>query len=326
MEDTKKSVFRSLGHCEVCGQNDAKYVCPKCEVRSCCLSCVKLHKKELDCDGIRDRVKYKPINKFGTLELQNDYILLEEMSRNVDALHKDPTKRYSRRNVSLPIQLYKLQKAALLREVTLQFLPQHFSRHQTNTTYLNWKTNELFWKIDWIFPLANDYKLTDTKILDTTKLATALDKVLESQSKSSKLQFYQSADTSEIIALLKGERVAGGKRFFELDLSITLQENFQGKVIIEYPVIVVVLRDHKYMFDIIDPDEEENIIKENNKRRENKQSLENKESNEQNKDGKNDDIVKNNNFLFSTNNDIQMETDSVEEVEEVSSISYEFDY
>jgi len=37
-------------------------------------------------------------------------------------------------------------------------MPQLFSRHIENTTFLNWKTNELSWRIEWIFPQAQNAK------------------------------------------------------------------------------------------------------------------------------------------------------------------------
>lgn len=42
-----------LGKCEVCNANSAKYTCPKCEVKTCQIKCVRIHKKELECDGIK---------------------------------------------------------------------------------------------------------------------------------------------------------------------------------------------------------------------------------------------------------------------------------
>lgn len=58
--------------------------------------------------------------------------------------------------------LHKLRCAAANRKVSLLFMPQVFGRHKENTTYLNWKTNELFWRLEWIFPQAQDTKcITD---------------------------------------------------------------------------------------------------------------------------------------------------------------------
>lgn len=62
---------------------EAKYTCPKCEVKTCCLNCSRIHKTELNCSGQRDRTKFISINKFTNLDLLSDYVLLEEISRHV---------------------------------------------------------------------------------------------------------------------------------------------------------------------------------------------------------------------------------------------------
>lgn len=52
-----------LGKCDVCKKTEAKYTCPRCDTVTCSLACVKRHKTELDCDGVRVRTKYVPANK-----------------------------------------------------------------------------------------------------------------------------------------------------------------------------------------------------------------------------------------------------------------------
>lgn len=42
----------------------SKYRCPKCSVFSCSLDCVKAHKVETKCDGIRDKTAFVPIDEF----------------------------------------------------------------------------------------------------------------------------------------------------------------------------------------------------------------------------------------------------------------------
>jgi len=53
----------------VCGVKEAKYRCPGCETSTCSLTCVKEHKKELKCDGIRKKVAYVPVAKMTDLHL-----------------------------------------------------------------------------------------------------------------------------------------------------------------------------------------------------------------------------------------------------------------
>lgn len=70
-----------MGQCEVCAIQKAKYTCPRCELKTCCLKCNKIHKIELECSGQKDCTKFIPINKFTNLDLHSDYKLLEEISR-----------------------------------------------------------------------------------------------------------------------------------------------------------------------------------------------------------------------------------------------------
>jgi len=61
--------YYRLGKCEVCNDQEAKYTCPRCEVKTCCLTCVNTHKKELECDGQRNKVAYKRVSEFTNFDL-----------------------------------------------------------------------------------------------------------------------------------------------------------------------------------------------------------------------------------------------------------------
>lgn len=87
----------------MCAARDAIYACPKCEVKTCCLKCVQIHKKELDCDGVRDRTKFIRIKQFTDRDLLSDYRLLEETARFVYAVRRDEKKRFTRIDRDLPI-------------------------------------------------------------------------------------------------------------------------------------------------------------------------------------------------------------------------------
>jgi len=41
-------------------------------------------------------------------------------------------------------------------------------------------------------------------------------------------------------------------RFYDLDITLSLQENFENKTIVEYPTLYVIIKDHSSAFDIID--------------------------------------------------------------------------
>ncbi|XP_060810200.1 box C/D snoRNA protein 1 [Amyelois transitella] len=251
-----------LGDCEVCGDKEAIYSCPKCEVKTCCLSCVRIHKKELECDGVRDRTKFVRMKDFTDTDLLSDYRLLEECARFVYSVKRDEKKRFTRIDKDLPIHLFKLKMAARKRGVVLQFLAQNFSRHASNTTRYNYKANIINWRIEWVFPNveSDPVKFVDERCSEHKKLAELLDKYLNPDAEpfegSKSLSFYKSAGFSGVKVLLRAEKVKGSARkFFELDPTESLAENLSGKCIVEFPIIFVVLKDHAYNFEIITPED-----------------------------------------------------------------------
>lgn len=252
-----------LGDCEVCAANKALYTCPKCEVKTCCLNCVRIHKKELECDGIRDRTKFIRMKDFTDTDLLSDYRLLEECARFVWGVKRDDKKRFTRIDKDLPIHLFKLKMAARQRGIVLQFLAQNFTRHKNNTTRYNYKSNLINWRVEWIFPNVDKepLKYVDEKCPEQKKLSHLLDKYINCDAEpfegSKSLSFYKAAGISGLKILLKAEKVKGSaKKFFELDPSESLAENLSGKCIVEFPIIFIVLKDHAYNFEIITPEDE----------------------------------------------------------------------
>ncbi|XP_047534034.1 box C/D snoRNA protein 1 [Vanessa atalanta] len=269
--DNERTTISRLGDCEVCGSNQALYTCPKCEVKTCCLDCVRIHKKELKCNGIRDRTKFIRIKDFNDTDLLSDYRLLEECARFVYSVKRDEKKKYTRIDKELPLHLYKLKMAARKRGTVLQFLAANFTRHAINTTKYHFKKNIITWRVEWIFPNVDTkpLKFTDDQCPEQKKLSQLLDKYLNPDAMpfdgSKDLVYYKSAGFSGVKVLLKAEKVKGSnKKFFELDTTETLAENLSGKCIIEFPIIFVVLRDHAYNFEIITPGEEFDLIQNKN--------------------------------------------------------------
>ncbi|XP_050308318.1 box C/D snoRNA protein 1 isoform X2 [Anthonomus grandis grandis] len=255
-----ETLLNRLGKCEVCDFHNAKYTCPKCEVKTCSLRCNKIHKLEVECDGNRDKTKYLAINKFSNMDLESDYRLLENISESMQTIKKKFGKR-NEQNV-IPPHLFKLRNAAKQRTTTLKFLPYKFVRHRTNTTQLNFKTNIISWHIEWVFVNADNLRICDSRVPETEKLGTTLTKHLLKQEDplmQEKMQFYQSADLSGLQLFLKAEQKSG-KKFFELDYNLSIKENLAKKLIIEYPTIHVLLKDHGCGYEIIDSDDEDGDI------------------------------------------------------------------
>lgn len=258
-----ETIEKKISTCEVCGSVKAKYTCPKCEVKSCSLTCVNRHKEELFCDGIRNTAKFVHRNQFTDLDLLSDYHLLQKGFSKRDGMKKLP-------NSSLTLELQKLKRAAQQRFVRLEFLPNNFSRHQDNTTYLNWETNELYWRIEWIFHQAENLKFITAKVLDTTRVSNLIEEILNSSELTQdnnhiqsielfhdKIKYYRAIGLSGIKVLLKAENVERAfSKYYELDVRSSIRENLSRKTIIEYPTICLVLKDHSHMYEIIDSDDE----------------------------------------------------------------------
>ncbi|CAG0922626.1 unnamed protein product, partial [Notodromas monacha] len=94
--DQSSDELSTYGQCDICEEHSAKYKCPRCDKRTCSLSCVKKHKVRYDCCGQRDRAKFVPVKKFSNLDLLNDYRFLEEAARVAERCHKDKTRLISR--------------------------------------------------------------------------------------------------------------------------------------------------------------------------------------------------------------------------------------
>ncbi|KAF7995135.1 hypothetical protein HCN44_004607 [Aphidius gifuensis] len=249
MTTTSEEKDLKCENCEVCAAVKAKYTCPKCEVRTCSLTCAKIHKQSLPCDGIRDKVKFILKDNMTDLDILSDYRFLEEGNFKADLMRKERIQKFTNNKTPL-VDL----------STKLEFLPHNFTKHQDNTTHLNWETNELFWKIEWIFHQAENLKFITPKTLDTTRLSDLVEEILNSSSLTQennsikniklfheKIKFYRATGLSGIRVLLKAEN---------LDVTSSLRENLSKKTIIEYPTIYLVLKDHSDMYEIIDSDED----------------------------------------------------------------------
>lgn len=158
-------------------------------------------------------------------------------------------------------KLHKLKMALNDEKIFIQFLPQTFERHMQNKTHLQLHTKTVFWSIEWIFVNADNLKILEHAINENKKLSSPLHKYFIGETESfykEKLHYYQSAGFANISLFLAAENVKGDK-YFELDLQNSIKMNLEGKTIIEYPIIYVVLNDHKLMFTSKTVDTEEEI-------------------------------------------------------------------
>lgn len=259
-------VLCRLGICEACDVNLAKYKCPRCEVRTCCLSCLNLHKRELKCNGIRDRTKYIPLVKMTKMDIMNDYYFLEECTRFVEDQKRDNKKRFTAYAKQLPSDLYRLRKAANERNISLRFLVQGFTKRHKNTTLLDICNSIIFWHVEWCFWNGKGaITFVDERVNENCKLYEVVSKYFEPDSLDtnpvkSRLEQYHAAGIREIELLLKAEGIRQcSNRFLPLNLNDSFLKNLAGKTIVEYPQIYIVLKSQLDAFNIVESDDDERI-------------------------------------------------------------------
>lgn len=62
--------------CELCGKVQWKYKCPRCDKKTCCLACVKQHKVETNCNGIRDKTAFVKMKTMTDMHLLSGMMCL----------------------------------------------------------------------------------------------------------------------------------------------------------------------------------------------------------------------------------------------------------
>jgi len=252
-----------LGICDVCSSKDAKYTCPRCGVNSCSLGCSQQHKKELECDGLRQRSSYIPLNSFNADNLHEDILFFDEVTRCKDGCFRDKIRNNSRFLQDLPPHLSRLRYAAAQRKIRLLFLPQHFTAHKENTTFLNWQNRKLHWRIKFVFP-ADGKSFDEAKALEQLSLDRILPKYVDNTSTDfnakliqEQIPSYASLGLDGIAVLMKMEKYPGKTpKYHKLDISASIKNNLENKLVIEHPVFTVIPTSDLEKYEIAKPEEE----------------------------------------------------------------------
>ncbi|XP_048845624.1 box C/D snoRNA protein 1 isoform X2 [Brienomyrus brachyistius] len=242
MRGTKRKI--SLSSCEACGAEEAKYRCPACLKHSCSLPCVKKHKSDSGCTGVRDKTAFVPLSRFDEMTLLSDYRFLEDAGRLADSIARDRHR--------LPQQ--KNQKARTLRlgahrlNLQLMLLPNGFTKRRENSTFFNKRECRFYWHVKLLFPESStEYR--ERRVPDNRTLKEILTPYIhptESEPvKRQKLKVYVRDSFDGVRVFMKVEnRKYNSMRYHELALQDTLLDNLRNKTVIEYPVLHVSLRDH----------------------------------------------------------------------------------
>lgn len=238
---TKRKI--SLSTCGVCGSEEAKYRCPACLGHSCSLQCVKKHKEDLGCSGIRNKTAFVPVSQFDEMALLSDYRFLEDTGRFADGTTRDKLIRTPRSTGKTK----KLTAWAQKMNITLKLLPVTFTRSRENSTFFLTKDKIFLWHLKLIFPQSStefsQRGVSDKKTLEDI-LTPYIHPTESDPVKRQKLKMYVHAPFDDVKIFMKAEgRKANSVRYHEMNIKQSLRDSLSYKTLIEYPVLHVVLRD-----------------------------------------------------------------------------------
>ncbi|XP_069088368.1 box C/D snoRNA protein 1 isoform X3 [Pleurodeles waltl] len=217
----------SLQSCGTCGSEEAKYRCPCCMKYSCSLSCVKKHKTDLKCTGIRDKAAFVDKTQYNDINLLSDYRFLEDVARSADCAARDIFIQRPSTNKFLN----SLKKQARKRNIDLHILPAGFTKRKENSSFFHKRVPE---------------DQTLHQLLKAYTDPQESDPVIRQRLKA------YVRDLSAVTVFMKVEkRKHDSVRYYELDPGKSLHENLKNKTIIEYPTLHVTLKEFKKDFVVL---------------------------------------------------------------------------
>uniref|UniRef100_A0A4W6FNP2 Box C/D snoRNA protein 1 n=1 Tax=Lates calcarifer TaxID=8187 RepID=A0A4W6FNP2_LATCA len=212
---TKRKI--SLSNCGVCGSEEAKYRCPGCLTHSCSMLCVKKHKDDSGCSGVRDKTAFVRLSQFDEMALLSDYRFLEDTGRFADGTTRDSLIRAPRTTMKAK----KLAASARKMNITLRLLPITFTKSKENSTFFHTKEKRFMWHLKLIFPQSST-EFSQRRVSDRQTLEQIL------------TPYIHPTESDPVTR----------QKYHELDMQKSLRDNLSYKTLIEYPVLHIVLREH----------------------------------------------------------------------------------
>jgi hypothetical protein len=166
-----------------------------------------------------------------------------------------------------PVSFQLLVKHANKRGVALTLLAPGMSKRTRNTSFIDVKKNQLFWRIEWQFTQPEvPLNLFERRASENQTLFQLLDKYLSVQVDNvkirAKLKKYAVKDwKNEILLLLKKEFTGTSQpQYYQLNGGESLKGNFQRKAIVEFPIIIVSFKADASKYHIVHDTIEEIVV------------------------------------------------------------------
>lgn len=225
-------------------------------MRTCSAVCSKRHKEQTSCTGTVDPTRFLKRSELlaDVHTLNRDYNFLQRVDRQIHVAAnelEDKMPKARKRGAGMTQHTGNKRRNAggetiIVRSgVNIHQLPSGMWRASNNRTGWMGKKNKFFgWTIEWVlWDGQEEVRKTSHGISESTILADAAGKAMD---KEGPLKFY----------LQKVPAPANKPRLISLDGAKSVHDNLEGKSVIEYPTIHVVLGEpqEKYLLDSDDSD------------------------------------------------------------------------
>lgn len=133
--------------CNICKEKEFKYKCPSCNEKTCCLQCVKQHKKLKKCMGVTKPSKYISLNSYDVNTLSKDINFIENGITKVNESRKTTAETQDKVKIDKKWKFlrYFCRK---WRNIALKLAPSIFKRHQNNQSYYHQGEKTIFWTLE----------------------------------------------------------------------------------------------------------------------------------------------------------------------------------
>jgi len=238
----------TLKKCEICLEEQSKYTCPGCTMRTCSLDCVLTHKEKTGCSGQRNTTSFVARTDFNNIHLLNDYRLLEEATRIADNAHRDIKARRPFNEKKAEI----LQRHSRHAGVLLHRMERGMKRRKENMSRYIFVEKSIQWTVKLVFEDTEHRESReelhyDKEILEDIYAPFINKEKILPENKITFASYIEDGDEDEdgaetVTVFYRNEFPSGDNlRYTVVDHTATLKDILEGKSVLEYPVFHLAL-------------------------------------------------------------------------------------
>mmetsp|Transcript_6821 Transcript_6821/g.12205 ORF Transcript_6821/g.12205 Transcript_6821/m.12205 type:complete len:326 (+) Transcript_6821:186-1163(+) len=259
--------------CTICLSKLAKYRCPKCEIETCSVDCVKAHKSQTGCNGIRKRDEYISKSEYDESAWISDLLLLQDTSQHVSLAKRKRNDYESKKHKFNQMDQEngfvvkdELVKRALTKNILLIRAPHGLSKRKSShvsfrkrkapqsthasSDCMHPESVEFFWSVQVCVrnvQLVNESEESRTfylhKLHEDVPMKEIISRSLKSIEKQKQSDDAECDDVSMCSVYIKAEKCRGkadaAESFRKLNPDQTLQQVLTGSVVYEVPFFLI---------------------------------------------------------------------------------------